>query len=191
MNHRRAAPGRVIADLLFRFEHRHDARLRESSAAADRPAIPPPMTRISALLVTSGCGQALVHDLAVLGEANAFDDLVIVRKHRRSPLLVPERTQKIVEVAGKERRESAARLRARFAAPKIVTPCFTTRSPLTVPSTLPPRFRRQIHDHAAGPHCRDLRIADEPRGRLSGNQRSRDDDVLLGDVARTSSACAF
>ena len=30
----------------------------------------------------------------------------------------------------------------------------------------------------------DLRIADQPRRRLAGDQRGGDDDVLLGDVAR-------
>ena len=43
---------------------------------------------------------------------------------------------------------------------------------------------RQVDDHAAGAHRRDLRVADQPRGGAAGDQRGGDDDVLLGDVRR-------
>ena len=64
----------------------------------------------------------------------------------------------------------------------IFTPCFTT-------SRRPPRPRhcrpldREIDDHAARPHRRDLRVGDQARRRPAGDQRGGDDDVLLGDMA--------
>src|SRR5215204_4824162 len=108
-----------------------------SAAAADRPAIPPPTTRMSDLFITPpwkggdqgmddgpteqpsaarppgpslpGRGrslrnQPLVDDLAVLGQADAFDDFVVVREHGPGLLLVPEGSEEIVEVAREQRR---------------------------------------------------------------------------------------
>ena len=63
----------------------------DKAAAADNPAMPPPITRMSLVAATGlGGGQPLVHDLAALGEANAFDDLVIVGEHGLALVLVPE-----------------------------------------------------------------------------------------------------
>src|SRR6478672_407766 len=76
----------------------------DNAAAADKPAIPPPMTRMSGLLTGSGGGQALVHDLAALSQSDRLHDLVVIGQHRASLLLVPERGQEIVEVAGEQGR---------------------------------------------------------------------------------------
>ena len=70
--------------------------------------------------------------LAAMGQADAFDQLVIVGKHGPILVLVPECREDIVEIAREQRRGVGG------AAPMIVTPCFSTASPATVPSTLPP-----------------------------------------------------
>src|SRR5438552_12026956 len=70
----------------------------DKAAAAERPAIPPPMTIMSELLTRSGGAEPLVHDLAALRQADGFDDLVIVGKHRPALLLVPKGRKEIVEV---------------------------------------------------------------------------------------------
>src|SRR3954471_5144189 len=76
----------------------------DKAAAAERPAIPPPMTRISGWLTASGGGEPLVDDLAAVGQADRFDDLVVVRKDGAALILVPEGAEKVVEVAGEQSR---------------------------------------------------------------------------------------
>src|SRR4051794_38554220 len=77
---------------------------RDKAAAADRPAIPPPMTRISALFTGSGGRKPLIHDLAVLCQPDGLHNLILVREHRPALLLVPESGQEIVQVAREQRR---------------------------------------------------------------------------------------
>src|SRR5205085_2251812 len=71
----------------------------DSTAAADRPAIPPPMTRISGLATRSGGGQPLVHDFAASRQPDSFDDLIVVGKRQPPLLLIPEGGEEIIEIA--------------------------------------------------------------------------------------------
>ena len=66
----------------------------------------------------------------------------------------------------------------------ILTPWHSTTSPGRAPSTLPPLLDGEVDDDAARPHQGDLRVGDRRRRRPARNQRSGDDDVLLGDMAR-------
>ena len=62
-----------------------------SAAAADSPATPPPMTRMSLVWLTYGAAVSRsCTTLPPCVRRIAFDDLVIVGKHRRALLLVPE-----------------------------------------------------------------------------------------------------
>ena len=65
MDHCRASARRVKADLFFRLQH-DDLGVADKVAAADKPAMPPPMIRISEVCTVSGGGQPLVDDFAVL-----------------------------------------------------------------------------------------------------------------------------
>ena len=47
-----------------------------------------------------------------------------------------------------------------------------------------PLGHRQIEDHAARLHAGDLFVRDQPRRGPARDQRGRDDDILLGDMAR-------
>src|SRR4051812_26650280 len=76
----------------------------DSAAAADRPAIPPPMTRMSAVATASGGRQPLADHLAVAREPDRLDDLVVVGERRRALLLVPEGGDEIVQVAREQGR---------------------------------------------------------------------------------------
>ena len=62
----------------------------DNAAAAERPAMPPPMMRMSGVFIGSGGAEPLVHDLAPLRQAGGFDDLIVVRKHGASLIFVPE-----------------------------------------------------------------------------------------------------
>src|SRR4051812_49980825 len=42
---------------------------------------------------------------------------------------------------------------------------------------------REVDDHAARTHRCELGVGDQPRRRTARDQRSGDDDVLLGDMA--------
>ena len=65
----------------------------------------------------------------------------------------------------------------------IVTPCFSTCLAGTGAFDIAARIGGEVDDHAARPHRRDLRVADQARRRPARDQRGRDDDVLLGDMA--------
>ena len=185
MEHGRAAPGRVEADLLLRLEH-GDRGVAESAAAADSPAIPPPMTRMSALFTSA---QAAV--------SRSFTTLP--PWVRRMPLTISSSSgstgrpcslsqkadEEIVEVAREQRRgvggEAAREVgRADDRHAMLLDGLAGDRS-----LDIAARLGRQVDDHAARPHRRQLGVADQPRRRPAGDQRGGDHDVLLGDVART------
>src|SRR6185369_8807895 len=161
-----------------------------SAAAADRPAIPPPRMRMSEFIRPSlagrreSCGQPLVHDLAALGQPDAEDELVVVRKHRPLLLLVPEGAQEIVEVAREQRRgvggEAAGEVGGADDRYPVADDALAGNRALDIAA----RLRREVDDHAARAHRRQLRVADQPRRRTPRNEGGGDDDVLLGDVPR-------
>src|SRR3954451_24324230 len=155
----------------------------ESAAAADRPAMPPPMSRMSGLFTPSSGGEPLVHDLAAFSKADSFDDLIVGREHRPALFLVPEGTEEIVEVPGKKggrvRSQSPSEVRGADDRYPVLFDILTPDGPFDVAAGV----SRKIDDHAARPHRRDLCVADEPRRGLTRNQGCRDYDVLLGNVA--------
>ena len=96
VEHRRASARGVETDLLLALEDRHlrmtgerRGRGQAGDAAADDEDV-------AGLSHGSGGGQPLVHHFAVLGQPDRFDDLVVIRKDRSVPVLVPESRQEIV-----------------------------------------------------------------------------------------------
>ncbi len=65
----------------------------------------------------------------------------------------------------------------------IVTPCFTTFSPATQPSTLPPASAARSTTTLPGRIVASWASLISRGAGLSGDQGRRDDDVLLGDMA--------
>src|SRR6185503_2008245 len=135
MHHRRAPARRMVADLLLRLEHRHARMVRQRGRSGESRNAPtddedigvrhagvsrsftilPLWVRRIALTISSSSGSA--------GPPCSLSQKAL---------------RKLYRLRANSAEESAARLRARFEAPMIVTPCFSTCSPLTVPSTLPP-----------------------------------------------------
>src|SRR5438270_996902 len=154
----------------------------DSAAAADSPAIPPPMTRMSGLLTGSDGAEPLVHDLAALGQADALYDLIVVRKQWATLLLVPECREEIVEVAREQRGGIGGERAREICSADDRHPVFRDGLAAKGAFDIAAGFRREVDDHASGPHRRELRSGDEPRRRPPGDQRGGDHIVLLGDV---------
>src|SRR4051794_20335904 len=125
---------------------------RDKAAAADRPAIPPPMTRMSALFTGSDGREPLVDDLAVLCQPNGLYNLIVIREHRSPLLLVPEGGQEIVEVAREQSRriggKAARQVRSANDRDTILDHALIADRALNIAASL----GSEVDDDAAGPH---------------------------------------
>ena len=115
-------------------------------------------------------------------EADAGYDLVIVGKDEFRLFLVPEGDEEVGQVSreqgGRVCGKRARQLHRTDDRNAVSHDRFTGHASFDIPSG----FGSEVDDDAAEPHCRQLSIADQARRRPAGNQRGRDDDVLLGDM---------
>ena len=128
MEHGRAAAGRVIADLLFGLEH-CDASMVRQCGSGGEPGDP-----------TADDQDVGAHRQERLGlrDGREVRHLRTVGRTGRACSLSQNADRKLYRLRANKAEASAARPRARLTAPMILTPCLSTVSPLTVPSTLPP-----------------------------------------------------
>ena len=139
-------------------------------------------------------GQALgwkrgVDDGAVAGQARRLDEFVVPLHGELLRRLVDERLDEGVEVARVEARrrvgEAARHVEVADDLDAVVLRHLAGLGDFAVAAALD----REVDDDRARLHGLHHGAGDQLRGRAARNERRGDDDVLLGDVAETSSAC--